>query len=48
MVCFFDPYHGPSSDYDFINPLWICRNILNNNYHPGFGCLYCKQSGLKL
>ena len=46
--CAFDPYYGPSSDYDFINPLWICRNILNNNCHPGFGCLCCKQSGLKI
>ena len=46
--CDFDPYYGPSSDYDFINPLWVCRNILNNNCHPGFGCLICKQSGLKL
>ena len=46
--CSFEPYYGPSSDYDYINPLWICRNKLKDDCHPGFGCLLCKQSGLKL
>ena len=46
--CSFEPYYGPSSDYDYINPLWICRNKLKDDCHPGFGCLLCRQSGLKL
>ena len=34
--CSFEPYYGPSS------------NKLKDDCHPGFGCLLCKQSGLKL
>ena len=48
QYCYFDPYCGPSQDYNYINPLWVCRNVLHNNCHSGFGCLLCKQSGLKL
>ena len=48
QYCDFEPYSGPSVDYNYINPLWICRNKLNNNCHSGFGCNLCKQTGLKL
>tara|TARA_B100000401_G_C52744022_1_gene689813 strand:+ start:794 stop:1096 length:303 start_codon:yes stop_codon:yes gene_type:complete len=44
----FDPYYGPSTDYYYVNPLWICRNVFKNNCHPGWGCNLCKYSGLRL
>ena len=43
-----DPYRGPSKEYYYVNPLWICKNVFNNNCHVRWGCLECKGSGIKL